>query len=109
MPLFAGSSQSVRITQQPLDQLNVVPGTDVTFSVTVDTQAITFVWRRNSMILNDTDRIILSGLANHTNLTVLSVDESDEGLYTVDIILLIDGPSSPVRSEAARLTVCKFI
>lgn len=105
LSLFAGSSiLPVLITQQPSDQLNVVPGTNVNFFVSLTALDVLpmLVWRKDSVILNGADQY--SGLGS-TNLTVLAVNESDEGLYVLET--LPDSDSLPIRSRPARLTVCK--
>ncbi|XP_064381959.1 protogenin A-like isoform X2 [Halichondria panicea] len=98
---------------QPISQFNVVPGSNVQFSVTLGPLPTIsmFVWRINGSQINgsQTDGPLnnkYTGL-NTSRLTVLSVDESDEGLYTVEVLATIgDGNVSFSNiSEPAWLTV----
>ena len=70
------------ITRQPVDQLNVMSGSDVMFSVTATGDGIIFQWQKDGTNIDD-----LAGTYSGTNtntLTVLSVtDPEDEGVYSV--------------------------
>ncbi len=97
---------------QPMSQFNVVPGSNVQFSVTLGPLPTIsmFVWRINGSQINGSQLNNKYTGLNTGRLTVLSVDESDEGLYTVEVLATIgDGNVSFSNiSEPAWLTVCEL-
>ena len=91
-----------QITQQPVDQLNVDPGSSVMFSVTVTTAigALTYQWQLDGIFLPSREEV--NGTTTRT-LTLSNVQESSEGNYSC--IVTNDGGS--VNSDPAQLTICK--
>ena len=86
------------ITTNPMSQLNVVPGTNVTFTVVATGSDLTYQWQRNGG--NLTDGVKFSGTTTPT-LTVMNVMEEDEGNFTCVVTNVLDS----VTSSAAQLTV----
>ncbi len=91
--------------KQPMSQFNAIPGSNVEFSVTLGIVHNMLVWRKNGSQLVDPGKYI--GL-NTMQLTVRSVDESDEGVYTIDVFTPIGVGSFEGTSEFAWLTVCEL-
>ena len=94
----------VTITAHPVDQLDQVPGTAVTFTVMVTegAQPVSYLWLKDGLTIM-ADPAKYTGLTT-TVLTVHNVQEADEGnygLYAFD--------RTPVFSGVARLTVCKLV
>ena len=98
------NSQRSRIATQPVDQLDVQPGSNVTFSVTVrNAFAPQYTWMKDGerlSMIDDRDRFL--GLDTR-QLTIVNVKESEEGLYSV----LVLAQFGPIISDGARLTVRK--
>ena len=66
-----------QVTAHPVDQTNVAPGSDVTFSVTATgTKPLSYQWQKDGVNLSDGGSI--SGATTAT-LTITGVMESDEG------------------------------
>ena len=86
------------ITTNPVSQLNVVPGTNVTFMVVATGSDLTYQWQRNGG--NLTDGVKFSGTTTPT-LTVMNVMEEDEGDFTCVVTNVLDS----VTSSAAHLMV----
>ena len=87
----------------PVDQTNIVPGSDVSFSVTAtgtatDTVPLSYQWQKNGVNLTDGDRI--TGATTAT-LAITGVMESDEGGYRC-VVTNIAGMNT---SNTAVLTV----
>ena len=91
------------ITTQPMNQLDVTPGDNVMFSVAVSSGTPAYTWRLNGIPVGDGAKY--SGV-NTDTLTVMSVEEGDEGDYSC--FVFVDG-MTPLFSDAAQLTVCKQI
>ena len=91
-----------QITQQPADELNVNPGSSVTFMVTATTVigALTYQWQ-----LDGNSFPLQTGANGATTRTLIlsNVQESNEGNYSC--IITNDGGS--VNSDLAQLTICK--
>ena len=112
--IFVASQDLVNITSHPQDQLNVSPGQDVTFSVNAvfssdtDPRRRFFDWFKDGGVVKDSPGVY-SGAFTDT-LTVISVNESDVGVYYVDVSIVRTSPFSPfsVKSDSANLTLCKF-
>ena len=102
------------ITSHPQDQLNVTPGQNVTFSVDAvfgaDTDQRHFDWYKNGDVITDSPGVH-SGTSTDT-LTVISADESDVGVYYVQVSGVRISPFSvdsfSVESDHANLTLRKF-
>ena len=108
------SQDLVTITSQPQDQINVAPGQDITFTVNASFSTDInpgnrfFNWFKDGVVLRDTAGVY-SGAATDT-LTVISVNESDVGVYYVTISAIITVPfqSHSVESDRANLSLSKF-
>ena len=96
----------VTIDADPVDQLDQVPGTDVTFTVIVTESEgalpPTYLWLKDGQTIM-ADPAKYSGFTT-TVLTVLNVQEADEGNYG-----LFAFDTTPVFSGVAQLTVCKLV
>ena len=90
------------IDTQPVDQLNQAVGADVTFSVSAS-GADAYQWMKDGVEIADTADTY-SG-TNIATLTVLSVDISDEGLYSCRVS---NGAGSVISNEA-QLDVSEFV
>ena len=90
------------IDTQPVDRLNQAVGADVTFSVSA-TGADAYQWMKDGVEIADTADTY-SG-TNISTLTVLSVNISDEGLYSCRV----SNGSESVNSSGARLDVGEFV
>ena len=72
------------IMDQPEDRLNILPGSNITFSVTVTGESLSYQWQKDGDLLNDGDDY--TG-AKTSTLTVVDVkDPDDEGAYNVIIL-----------------------
>ena len=70
------------ITKQPVDQLLVTFGTDITFSVEATGDALAYQWQKDEVDINDAEGAYMG--TDTAMLTVLSVaDPDDEGKYRV--------------------------
>ena len=68
-----------QVTVHPVDHTNIVPGSDVSFSVTATgTAPLSYQWQKDGVNLTDGGSI--TGVATAT-LTITGVMESDEGGY----------------------------
>lgn len=86
--------------EHPQSQLNVDPGSNVSFSVTGDGSSA-YHWYHNGVGIPD----VLSKYVGtrHSTLTVLNVSQSDEGEYSS----VVGNSFLSVLSDSAQLTVCK--
>ena len=93
------------ITVIPESQLAVQPGDNVTFTVTVEGDALTYQWQKDGDNIDD-----MAGVYSGTDtatLTVFSVSEpEDEGEYTV-IVFNIKGLET--SNPPAILEISKYI
>ncbi len=88
------------IVMQPEDQLDVLPGESVSFTVEANGTEITFQWQSNGVnVIGDQ----YSGDTSST-LNINNVTNGNEGLYQCTISNIIGN----VTSQTARLTVCKL-
>ena len=89
------------MTVHPVDQTNIVPGSDVSFSMTATSIIpLSYQWQKDGVDL--TDRGSITGATTAT-LTITGVMESDEGGYRC-VVTNIAGMDT---SNTAVLTVCK--
>ena len=89
------------MTVHPVDQTNIVPGSEVSYSVTVTgTAPLSYQWQKNGVDLTDGGSI--TGATTAT-LTITGVMESDEGGYRCMVINI----AGIVTSDTATLTVGK--
>ena len=89
----------------PVSQTNLPPRTNVMLSVGVtghtgDTVPV-YYWQRNGMIISDGENYTGT---NTDTLTVMSLEEGNEGLYSC--IVIVDG--APFFSSSAELSLCKY-
>ena len=92
-----------QITQQPTSELEVDPGSTVTFTVaaTTDAGSLTYQWQLNGADLNPPPAGV-SGATTST-LTITNVQESNEGMYRC----VVTNDAGDTTSNAAQLTVCE--
>ena len=88
------------ITTQPQDQINIVPGTNLTFTVVASGGDLNYQWFKDGRRL--TEDIKFTGTMN-TTLTVIDVMDSDEGDYLCSVGNNID----TVLSMEVVLNTCK--
>ena len=81
-----------------MNQLNVVPGTNITFMVVATGGNLAYQWQQNGG--NLTDGVKYSGSTTAT-LTVMNVMEEDEGNF----MCVVTNVQGSVNSSAAKLTV----
>ena len=89
-----------QVTVHPVDQTNIVPGSDVSFSViatgtATDTVPLSYQWQK--------DEVDLTGIKGATTatLTITGVKENDEGGYRC----VVSNIAGMVTSNTAVLTV----
>ncbi len=72
-----GVATSQRIEIQPVDHLDVLPGTDVVFSLTVagGVESVDYTWFKNDQVLTHSPKY--SGIGTGT----ISANEEDQGSY----------------------------
>ena len=91
------------ITTQPIDQLLVTFGTDVTFSVEATGDALMYHWQKDGVDINDAVDTYMG--TDTTMLTVLNVtDPDDEGVYQV----VVANAVGIVTSDEGRLTIREY-
>ena len=91
------------VTVHPVDQTNIEPGSDVSFSVTATgTAPLSYQWQKGGVDLTDEGSI--TGVTTAT-LTITGVMESDEGGYRC-VVSNIAGMDT---SNTAMLTVGKYV
>ena len=94
---------ALTVTVQSVDQTDIAPGSDASFSVTATGIApLSYQWQKDGVDLTDGGRI--TG-ANTTTLTIASVMKSDEGGYKC----VVTDANAEVISGTAMLTVGKCI
>ncbi len=97
---------SPSITTDPANQLDVQPGTDVSFSCDAAGDDLTYSWFKDTVLLTDSEDEI-SGATTPT-LTVLNVmDPSDEGSYSCMVLNDVGMDSSD--PAAGQLTISKLV
>ena len=102
-----------QITQQPADQLDVVVGSPVEFTLiaTTDFGTLTYQWQRNSTDLDPPPEGV-SGETTRT-LQIDSVKKSHEGIYRCIVSNKVGAtplkPVSTTTSNFAQLTVRKYL
>ena len=101
--LFSWSVSGQVITAHPQPQLDLLPGSTATFSVTVEgaSQTAVYFWSRSGVSLNDDGSGKYEGLGTNS-LNVVDVQEADEGVYSV---FVFDG--SLMFSNPAQLSICE--
>ena len=82
------------ITDQPDQQLLVVPGQPATFTFIATGDNLMYQWQRDSLNIAG---------ATSATYTIVAVVESDEGVYQC----VVSNAASSVTSTASSLTVCK--
>ena len=101
--LFAGDPPI--IVTQPDSEFTGFAGSDVDFMVSATGTALTYQWQRNEIDLVDTPSE-LSGTTTF-QLSVLNVEENDEGSYRC-VVSNGNTPASDAIYGPIQLTVCKF-
>ena len=90
------------MTVHPVDQTNIVPGSNVSFSVTATgTAPLSYQWQKDGVNLTDGGRI--TGATTAT-LTITGEMESDEGGYRC----VVTNTAGTATSNTATLTVGKL-
>ena len=90
---------SPQVTVNPVYQTNIVPGSDVSFSViATGTAPLSYQWQKDGVDLTDGGRI--TGATTAT-LTITGVTESDEGGYRC----VVTNTAGMDTSNTATLTV----
>ena len=105
MVLFAGDRPTI-VNQLPESELTAFAGDTVDFAVNASGAALMYQWQRNETNLDDTSPRI-SG-STTSQLSVLNVEESDEGSYRC-VVSNGNTPASVATSDPIQLTVCKYI
>ena len=80
-----------QIIQQPANQLNVVPGTEVWFTVAATGEDLAYKWQRDGANLLEEGGV--SGTTTNT-LTITSVQKRDSGTYKCVVSNAAGGTSS---------------
>ena len=87
------------ISDQPVEQLNILPGENVMFIVAATGESLSYQWQKDGDMLNDGAGY--TGTKTST-LTVVDVkDPDDEGAYNV----IVSNDAGFVISESVDLTV----
>ena len=88
------------IVVQPRDQLDIVEGANVTFTVNVSGLMISYQWQKDGVTISDSPGSYSGTMTNE--LTVFNVtDSEDEGFYSV----VVSNPAGSVTSNQANLTL----
>ena len=90
------------VTQHPLPQLNVDPGSNASFSLEADGSS-NYHWQFNDAPLSNNPLKYVG--SRHRTLTILGVEKSDEGLYSC----IVGNRILSVLTDKARLTLCKCV
>ena len=88
------------ITRHPQNNINIIPGTSVTFTVTAAGSNI-YTWKQNGNLLPSCDRFVT---ANET-LTIQNVQPSDAGSYCC----VVSNDVGSTTSNSATLALSEFI
>ena len=100
---IANAADPPQVTVHPVNQTNIVPGSDVSFSVTATgTTPLSYQWQKDGVNLTDEGSSITG--ATTATLTITGVMESDEGGYRC-VVTNIAGMDT---SNTAKLTVGKY-
>ncbi len=98
---FSDDPPLILDTTQPEDQLETTPGSNVSFRVNASGTDLIYQWRRGQSDLSDTEKFLGT---DTRELTVVAVEEADEGNYSCTVQNLLDS----VSSRAALLTICEY-
>ena len=90
-----------RITTQPQDMLNIIPGNNTVFTVTASGLRLTHTWMQNGSPLPSDSRFV----AVNEMLTIQNVNVSDVGDYSC----LVSNVAGNVTSITARLTLSELV
>ena len=91
------------MTVHPVDQTNIVPGSDVSFSVTATGIApLSYQWQKDGVDLTDGGSSIIG--ATTATIAITGIMESDEGCYRCVVINI----AGIVTSDTAMLTIGKL-
>ena len=100
--IFLSPVDPPQITQHPANLLNVVHGSQVTFTVAANTDAetLTYQWQRNGANI-DPSTAGVSGATTNT-LTIKNVQENNTGVYAC---VVSNAPKSTTTSNVAKLAL----
>ena len=88
-----------QVTVHPVDQISIIPGSNVMFSVTATgTGPLSYSWQKDGVPLADGGGI--QGV-NESTLTIIRVFEGDEGSYQC----VVQNTAGTSTSNAALLSV----
>ena len=97
--LYCVTADPPEVTVHPVDQTDIAPGSEVSFSVTATgTASLIYQWQKDGVDLTDGGRI--TGATTAT-LTITGVMESDEGVYRS----VVTNSLGMDASDTATLTV----
>jgi len=99
-PLSPSAVDPPRITIQPLDMLNVIPGSTVMFTVTASGLRLTYTWMQDENALPSDGRFV----AANEMLTIQNVMPSDVGSYSC----VVSNAAGNDTSDPASLTLGEF-
>ena len=85
-----------RITSQPQDRLDVIPGNNAVFTVAASGLRLTYTWMQNGSALPNDNRF----MAANEMLTIQNVMPSDVGSYSC----VVSNVAGSDTSDPARLT-----
>ena len=94
------SSPVIYIAIQPQDQTNVVPGTNITFTIVAIGSDLNYQWIKDGESLTEGNKFISTMTPT---LTVIDVTDSDEGGYRC----IVGNAVETVLSMEAVLNTCK--
>ena len=101
LPSSLSAVDRPRITSQPLDMLNVIPGNNVMFTVAASGLRLTYTWMQNGSTLPSDGRFV----AVDEMLTIQSVMPSDVGNYSC----VVSNAAGDETSDPARLTLSELV
>ena len=100
-PFLLSAVDPPRITTQPLDMSNVIPGSTVMFTVAASGLRLTYIWMQNGSALSSDGRFV----AANEILTIQSVMPSDVGSYSC----VVSNPAGNDTSNPASLTLSELV
>ena len=103
LPPFSSLVDPPRITIQPRDMLNVIPGSNVMFTVTASGLRLTYTWLQDGSALPSDSRF----MAANEMLIIQNVMSSDVGSYSCVVSNAAGNDTSdPARLTLSELCVC---
>ena len=93
------------VTDQPVDQIDIPVGSNVSFMVTVTGSLLTYQWQKDEADISpDSTKYSQTGI-NTNHLIIMNVDESDNGEYRC----MVTNDAGTTTSNEAALQVCKCL